>query len=286
MKSQDNCCGSSYNLFMNNAPYPTPYPDVNVVLLELLPAVQSILGSHFIGMYLDGSLATGDFDEASDIDFVVVTDKEISGALFESLQAMHDRIGIMDSPWAIQLEGSYISQQALRRYDPAYALHPNIERGSNERLKMELHDHTWDVHRYVLRESGITLIGPSPQTLIDPVAPDDLRRAMFAALQEWAMQILDEPTQIDGWGYQTYSVLSLCRILYTLQYGTIVSKPCAARWAQETLEKTWEPLIERAWVGRHNPGLKAPADDVTATLDLIRYTLEYSQKFKMPANKR
>lgn len=34
------------------------------------------------------------------------------------------------------------------------------------------------------------------------------------------------------------------------------------------------PLIERAWVGRHNPELKAQAEDVNATMELIRYTLE------------
>jgi hypothetical protein len=74
-----------------------------------------------------------------------------------------------ESPWAIQLEGSYISQHALRSYDPAHALHPNIERGKGERLKMALHDRAWAVHRCVLRERGIMLIGPAPQTLNEPL---------------------------------------------------------------------------------------------------------------------
>jgi predicted nucleotidyltransferase len=78
----------------------TPYPDVNAVLLELLSGVQSILGNHFIGMYLDGSLASGDFDQDSDVDFVVVTNDEISGDLFSALQAMHERIATIDS-WRV-----------------------------------------------------------------------------------------------------------------------------------------------------------------------------------------
>ena len=94
----------------------TPYPEVAMLLEELLRSVRTVLGDHFVGMYLDGSLTSGDFDQDSDIDFVVVTDIDISGSLFLALQAMHDRIATIDSWCAIQLEGSYISQPALRRY--------------------------------------------------------------------------------------------------------------------------------------------------------------------------
>ena len=262
--------------------HPTPYPEVNTLLKELLESVQAILGSHFIGMYLDGSLTSGDFDQDSDIDFVVVSDVESSGSLFSALQAMHDRIAAIDSGWAIQLEGSYISQPALRRYDPAQALHPNIERGRGERLKMVQHDEAWAIHRYILRERGMTLAGPVPQTLIDPVAPDDLRQAMLKILQGWAAQILDDPAQLKRRGYQSYTVLSLCRILYTLENGGVVSKSAAARWAQETLGERWAPLIEQSWEGRHHPELEASAEAVNGTLEFIRYSLERSRQFAIP----
>lgn len=261
---------------MDNDP-PTPYPDVNALLIELLPAVQAVLGPHFVGMYLDGSLATGDFDQDSDIDFVVVTEEDVSGALFPPLQAMHDRIATIASPYAANLEGSYLSQRAIRRHDPSHAPYPNIERGVGERLKVATPDTGWVVHRSVLREHGITLAGPAPQTLIDPVSPDDLRQAMAMILHGWATDILNAPELINGWGYQTYTVFSLCRILYTLEHGAVVSKPAAARWAQETLGERWRPLLGQVWEGRHHPGLKAPPDDVNGTLDLIRYALERSQ---------
>jgi len=267
-----------------NTTHPTPYPEVNVLLQELLESVRTILGSHFVGMYLDGSLTSGDFDQDSDIDFVVVTDDEISGNLFSALQAMHERIATIASWCAIQLEGSYISQHALRRYDPAHAQHPNIERGKGERLKMVQHDDAWVIHRYVLRERGMTLAGPTPQTLIDPVSPNDLRQAMLKILHGWAAQILDDPAQMNRRGYQSYTVLSLCRILYTLQYGTVVSKPVAARWAQETLGERWVPLIERTWAGRRNPRSEASSEDVNGTLEFIRYILERSQQFEIPTD--
>lgn len=47
-------------------PY-TSYPDVDETLSALLDGVRSVLKSDFIGLYLYGSLATGDFDpETSD----------------------------------------------------------------------------------------------------------------------------------------------------------------------------------------------------------------------------
>ena len=259
-------------------PDPTAYPDVNTLLTELLKNIQAVLGNHFIGMYLDGSLTSGDFDLASDIDFVVVTDEDIFGDLFLALQAMHERIAAIDTPLAIQLEGSYISKHAVRRYDPEHALHPNIERGEGEQLKMADHSEPWSIHRYVLCQRGITITGPAPQTLIDPVSPDELRQAMLPTLHGWAKHILNHPDEINGRGYQSYTVLTLCRILYTLQTGDVASKPAAARWAKETLGEKWASIIDRALIGRKNGGLAIDPEDVTATLDFIRYAIESSQQ--------
>ncbi len=252
---------------------PTPYPDVNTLVIEVFDRARPILQDHFIGMYLDGSLAAGGFDEDSDIDFVVVTDTDITGDLFITLQAMHDQIAQLDSVWAIQLEGSYISLPAVRHYDPEHTLHPNIERGEGERLKMAVHDQTWDVHRSVLRDQGIVVEGPDPQTLIDPVTPAQLEQAMRLNLSGWATGFLAEPSRITHRGYQSFIVLSLCRILYTLQNGAVVPKPVAVDWARENLPQNWRPLIESAWEGRHlSSGAPLP-DDLEGTLALIRYTL-------------
>jgi hypothetical protein len=147
-----------------------------------------------------------------------------------------------------------------------------MERGRGERLKLVAHDETWDVHRSVLRERGIVMLGPPAHTLIDPVSPEQLRSVMRSLLSGWAARILADPDQIKARGYQSYVVLSLCRILYTLQHGTIVAKPVAAAWARENLDSSWHGLIERAWEGRSQPGLEADPGDLAQTLELIRYT--------------
>jgi predicted nucleotidyltransferase len=253
--------------------FPPPHPEVNAVLAALLGGVRSILADHLVGMYLDGSLACGDFDLASDIDFLVVTDLAVTPDLFSSLQAMHDRVAETDPRWGVELEGSYIPRAAIRRYDPSLAMHPNLERGKRYRLKMVHHDEDWIVHYHVVRERGIPLFGPEPKTLIDPVSPEDLRCAMQKILLGWWGGFLNHPAQLTQRGYQSYAVLSMCRILYTLEYGSVASKSAAARWAQDHLDRRWLPLIERAWDGRRNPGCESSAADIQETQEIIRFAL-------------
>ena len=63
----------------------------------LFSRVKEIVDDQFVGMYLFGSLANGDFDQHSDIDVLVVTKDEISTDVFSSLQAMHAHIANIDS---------------------------------------------------------------------------------------------------------------------------------------------------------------------------------------------
>jgi hypothetical protein len=39
---------------------PTPYNDLNAVLVELVARVKKVLGSQYVGAYLQGSFAIGD----------------------------------------------------------------------------------------------------------------------------------------------------------------------------------------------------------------------------------
>jgi predicted nucleotidyltransferase len=263
-----------------NSISPTPHSDVNEILNILYTNAKEILQNQFVGMYLFGSLANGDFDEHSDIDVLIVTDSEILDDKFSALKEMHERITRINSPWAIQLEVSYIPQNALRRFDPTNNLHPHMDRGNGETLPIMLHANDWIIQRHLLHERGVVITGPDLKTLIDPVSPDDMRQAIIDVLPLWVNPILEEPAQIKSRGYQSFVVLSLCRMLYTLQYGTIVSKRVAAQWGQDTLGKQWKSLIEDAWLGRQNPGLEARPADINETMDLIRYTLEYSKQIE------
>ncbi len=258
-----------------------PHPEVDAVLRELWEGVRAVLGGQFVGAYLFGSLAAGDFDEDSDVDLLVVTEDKLARRVLEELRAMHARVAARPSRWATQLEVSYIPRGALRRYDPhGDRLHPRLDRGRGETLQLKEHDSDWVVQRHVLRERGVTLEGPDPRTLIDPVSPADLRRAMHDLLW-WLDEILADPSRVNTRGYQTYLVLTMCRVLYTLRHGAVVSKRAAAAWAARELDPRWSPLIARTWAGRREPRLPAAPEDLAATLELIRYTLEHARQLEV-----
>ena len=103
-----------------NNSFPTPYPEINSILDKFQQNMPVLLGNSFIGLYLHGSLAYGDFNlQTSDIDFLVVTETCLPQETISPLKEMHARIFLSGLPWSQKLEGAYISRNDLRRHDPA-----------------------------------------------------------------------------------------------------------------------------------------------------------------------
>jgi hypothetical protein len=245
----------------------TLYPAVNAILEETLAGAQAALGGQFTGMYLYGSLSSGDFNPAtSDIDFVVVTDGELPAERVAALEAMHQRLWDAGSYWAAHLEGTYIPGAAWRRYDPGMPPVPLVNEG---RFYIGGHGSDWIIQRQVVRAGGVTLAGPPAASLIDPVAPAALRQAVVGTLHEAWEPILDDPALLQRAAYQAFAVLTMCRALYALEHGAMVSKPAAARWASTTQPAGWHSLIQQAAAWR--PGQQI--GPLEATQAFIRYTL-------------
>ena len=259
--------------------FPTAYPDVNEALAAVVAGVRLTLGKRLAGMCLHGSLANGDFNpHTSDIDLLAATRDELPAAMLPALASLHTRLAGRFK-WAGHMEVSYIPLAALRRYDPANCHHPTLRIDGS--FGIDGHGSDWIIQRWVIREKGIALAGPPPATLIDPVQPDDLRRAALGILREWWAPMLDDTRRLHDSEYQAYAILTMCRSLYTLEHGQVVSKPTAAHWAQATLGQPDAALIERALNWR--PG--AQLDALTETLDLIRRTLQRGeQRASQPGN--
>lgn len=255
--------------------FPTEIPEVNEFALALFENIQRVLGDQLVGFYLDGSLAYDAFDEDSDIDFVAVTRQAVDETQFNQLSLMHTAMAELDSPYAHDLEGSYISMAALRKHEPTHAPVPNLERGTTERLKWITLEEVWIIHRYYLREGGVILFGPDPATLIDPIEPAALRKAMNT-WTNWLPSLLQEPSQVNSRGYQSYIVLTLCRILYTLKTGKLTSKIGAVTWVKENTDGGWDLLLDDAWVGRHHPGSPITNGALAQTMEMVKATLDYA----------
>src|SRR5258708_27697515 len=143
---------------------PTPYPELNAVLHDLVDSVQAILGNNFLGAYLQGSFAVGEFDQHSDCDFIVVINEELSEDQIQALQPMHKHIYHLKHSWAQHLEGSYFPKDSLRDHTQRGKPLWYLDHGSQSLIQHE-HDNTIVV-RCVVREHGVTLAGPDPETLV------------------------------------------------------------------------------------------------------------------------
>jgi hypothetical protein len=110
------------------------------------------------------------------------------------------------------------------------------------------HGSDWIIQRHIVREYGIILAGPDPKTLIDPVSPEEIRGAVMGFLEGWWFPMLEELPWLENRGreYHAYVILTMCRSLYAIENGDIVSKPEAAKWAQLEFEGRWQPAIEQA----------------------------------------
>ena len=171
--------------------FPTKYPEINKILELLLSSASRVLGSQLTGMYLYGSLSSGDFDlETSDIDFLIVTTSTLSNKTIAELESMHHQIWTSGLKWAAKLEESYIPKRDIRRHNPHSAPCPTVNEG---KFYLDKRGSDWIIQRHVIREQGIVLAGPEPKTLIDPVSPEDIRRSVVGVLHEWWFPMLEDP---------------------------------------------------------------------------------------------
>ena len=247
---------------------PTPHQAVNDLLEKLLSGAQSVLQNNFAGLYLYGSLASGDFDrQKSDIDFLVVTFDEISDEVIRSLKAMHENLWQSGGKLAAKLEGSYVPLEDLRRYESNEKEYPSVNEG---KFYLGRHDSDWIIQRHILREQAVAIAGAPLENSIDQVQPDDLRRAVADLLNEWWSPMLENPAFIKNSEYETYTVLTMCRALFTLEHGTIASKSASARWAQDALDESWTELIEQSLNWRYGEQI----NKLNEVLNFIRYTVD------------
>jgi len=256
------------------------HPEIKEVLDELVDAARSILAENFIGAWLQGSSATGHFDEHSDIDFAIGVENDLSDDELSALQEFHPWLFSYDSPWAKHLEGSYFPREILRDYNLSGTDIWYLDHGMTN-LERSAHDNTVVV-KWILRDRGITLAGPDPSSLIDPIPPAAVRLDTYQAFEKWGRVIIEDPNQIGNRFYQTFAVLSYCRMLHALATAEIGSKRDGTEWAKANLPGHWHGLIDRAWAGRPNPALSvtqpADPDDLRRTVSFVRKCLQEASR--------
>ena len=219
---------------------------------RLIDELNQILKDDLLGIYLYGSLISGDFDIAiSDIDLVVVLRAELDQRQFQALRAMHTGV-VKDHPqWDDRLELAYISRRALKTFRVAKSAIGIISPGEPFHLIEAGED--WLISWYDLRRNGIALQGPSIQSLIDPIPTPDWLEAVREHICAYRRTVRDAADIM----MLSYIVLTVARGVYTLAHGQAASKVKAAAWAQHQFPQ-WSDLIARALKWRLGTSEDAP----------------------------
>lgn len=259
-----------------------PYPELREVLHLYTDAIAGILKENLFGIYLVGSLATGDFDLDSDVDFLVVTHTELTEAAVKPLQRVQTIIHDMDCYPAQHLEGSFISLKDLNDWSTVGQKKLYYFDNGSTTLEQDLHDNHWHV-RWVFRERGITLTGPKPETIMPPVPKDSLIDEMRSSIRQSMIFFqgeIDRPLCFANSRFgQSFFVLTYCRKLYTFHTATVQSKKASADWAKQNVDAKWVDLIDQAWKEREGVRFmekirqRAEQAKLVETLEFIKYTV-------------
>ena len=247
---------------------------VAAMLRSFTNALDDILRSNLVGVYLYGSLSQGAFDPArSDVDCVVVVRRDLSDAQFRKLGAWLTQAAASD-PWIHRLQMQILIKGRLLRPDLRGCLY---QFGILKRSGSDGNPIIW---ANVLA-SGVTVTGPKPKTFLPPITDRMVCDALVREVGYVRSEIADPRSEWrDRPLYRAYAVLTLCRILYSYRKGDVVSKPQAARWALRALPKRWQPLIRRAMASDRGKPTTLPLQRIARFIEFVEQQLESSRHTK------
>lgn len=265
---------------------PTPYKDLNALLTQFVQEHQSILADNLVGIYLQGSFAIGDYDEFSDVDFIVVTQNSLAPEQIDNLQQIHRKIYQLDNPWSEFLEGSYIDLTMLQNAQTVGENLWYLDNGADE-MHQSNHCNTLVV-RWILRENSLPLIGPELKTMMQPIAIHALRCEIFDVIVNWGQDILANPDHFKNTFYQIFIAVNFARMMNDMRRGYPSSKKAGVDYAKANLAPQWGALMDRSMARRGKASItvrqQPDEDDWQLTLDFVRHMINLANDYAKENN--
>jgi len=246
----------------------TPYPEIDPVLTDITQRIQALLEDTVIGVYLYGSLTYGDYNPGrSDIDLMVIVKEPLTKDEIEAVTQLHRTFESDNPQWHHRIEASYTPVSFLSLVLPPKQPRPYY--GEGKMWTEADYGNEWIINLYLLDKYGITLSGKDIHELIKDVDIKDVQEACVRDLyKEWEPK-LRESDWLENSHYQSYLVLNLCRILYTVSNADAKSKRVSADWVNEMYPQ-WQELIDTA----QNWDYSQKMDKQQETLDFLKFVID------------
>jgi streptomycin 3"-adenylyltransferase len=233
-------------------------------LRDLVAAVRAVLGDAAIGGYLHGSTGTGRQQPTSDTDLLVVTTRRMTP---DELRALVTRIMPLSGRRAAggparPIELTVVVQDDVRpwRLPPFRDFqYGEWERGQYEAGEMPDRRPDPDLAPLLtmVLATAKPAFGPPPATFLDPVPQDDLVSAVAGMVPELLAGLHDDTRNV---------LLTLARILVTVETGELVAKDEAAERVLPRLDDRCGAVLVRARDAYHGPDYGS-FDDLAAEVE-------------------
>lgn len=250
----------------------TPHKEINKMLTSFVQGTEHIFSENLVGIYLSGSLAYGYFNvNKSDVDLVTVLRKPAIARDIKQVKLLYKEIENDYSIWAGRLESSHVPIDMLYSVLP-----PKIPRPYyNNRTFYEKapYGNEWIIDKYLLYEYGVPLIGKQFREITTPVDVLEVQKACIRDLfEEWVPKTTNLELLNDS-HYQSYMVLNLCRILYTIMQHPTGSKIVAASWIKNEFGQQWRDLIETAEQWQYGKEMVLHKEVIAFTKFVVKQTV-------------
>ena len=230
--------------------------NIELLLVEMLREIQSVLGERLVGFYLYGSAATGGFEPGiSDLDLLAATEGDLTESDIEQLRDTHALFIQRHRDWDDRIEVVYLSVEALGSFKTRRSRIAVISPGEPLHFRDEGAARDWLMNWHLVTHGGRTLFGPSPANFIALTTHAEFVDSLCAHVLEGEPWMVRASTR----QAQSYVILTLCRTLVAINTGAHASKREAAEWVQENVSR-WSDLAGRAIAWRTDPTAADRAD--------------------------
>jgi Domain of unknown function (DUF4111) len=161
---------------------------------------------------------------------------------------MHADVARRMPAWTDRVEAVYVGAGALASFRTTPERLAVISPGEPLHLRDEPIVE-WLQNWYLVRQTGLALVGPPPASLVPAVSKEEF----LAAAVRYAGQLAQEDLGDAAPSRAAYVVLTMCRAALTVATGEPGSKADGAAWvAREAPDQAW--LIDEAFEARRSRG--------------------------------
>lgn len=247
----------------------TKYPAIDLVIIDFSTNLLKILKEKIVGIYLTGSLSYGDFVlERSDIDLLVVVKDKLDINEIELIRNLHKDIEVKYSSWKERIECSYTPIYMLNEILPPKEPRPWI--GSGVLYPEAPYGNEWIINSYLLQEYGIPIYGKQYKELL--TKPIDILEVQKACVRDIFKEIepkIKYKEELYDSHIQSYTVLNICRILYTVFNAKVGSKVVSAKWVKEVFAPQWSSLIIKSEKWKYGEDLNS----IEEVVEFIKFSI-------------